>query len=180
VARLLARFAFVAVLVSACGGALAPAPRTPDPVSAVSERNGVRVTLSLPQRTYAPGEIVWADVKIENTSDIAVSWLGGGCNFPARVSAKLPTVTNDVQFIPDAAWQSYLAGRGGPICTMEIRENKLAAHESLSLRAAWDGALYGGGRAAEGDAQILAVFPMGTLMSSDPITATATIRLTNR
>ena len=175
------RLALIAALLSACGGALSPAPRSPDPISRSVERDGVRVTLSLQQRTYAPGDVVWADVKIENTTDAAISWLGGGCNFPARVSAKPAGASTEIPFIPDSAWQSYIAGQGGPICTMEIRENKLAAHGTLSLRAGWDGSLLrGGSRAPNGDAEINALFPMGTLSKSDPIVATATITLAAR
>ena len=181
-ARILLRLGLLAILVSACGGAVGPGARPGDPVSAAGERDGVRVTLSISQRTYAPGEIVWADVKIENTTEAPVSWLGGGCNFPARVSAKLlaSAAVSEIPFVPDSAWQSYASGRGGPICTMEIRENKLASHQTLSLRAGWDGHVsYGGSRAPAGDAEVSALFPMGTLMTSDPVVARATITLTD-
>ena len=180
-ARILLWLGLLATLVSACGGAVGPGARPGDPVSAVAERNGVRVTLLLPQRRYAPGDVVWADVKIENTSDAAVSWLGGGCNFPARVSAKPAASIAEIAFIPESAWQGYVSGRGGPICTMELRENTLGAHQTLSLRAAWDGAVQrGGSRAPDGDTEITATFPMGTLVKSDPLSATAMITLSSR
>jgi hypothetical protein len=181
VARFLARLALVAGLAAACGGALGPAPRLANPVSAIGERDGVRVTLSLPQRAYGPGEVIWADVKIENTTDAAVSWLGGGCNFPARVGAKPAGAASEVSFIPESAWQSYVSGAGGPICTMDIRENKLPAHQSLTLRAGWDGsAQRGGARAPDGEAEITAIFPFGTIAAPNPIFARATITLTDR
>ncbi|TMD58312.1 MAG: hypothetical protein E6I87_12815 [Chloroflexi bacterium] len=194
--------ALVIVFTSACGSALGPGQRPGDPITVAAERAGVRLTLLIPQQTYAPGEVVWVDAKVENTNAMPISWVGGGCNFPAHISAKPPTAPAgkswggriddwkkrwldgdlaEFVFIPESAWQNYAGGGGGPICTMDVRINQLAAHDTLMLRAGWDGVgnvQAGRGRAPDGESEITAIFPMGTLAAVDLITVKATIRLT--
>ncbi|HET8570003.1 MAG TPA: hypothetical protein VFM93_13570 [Candidatus Limnocylindria bacterium] len=186
-----ALLACAAVLLAACGSRAAtpstPTPRpsfTPEAV-ATAEREGVRVTLSLDRRRVAPKEAVWADVLIENTNAASVWWIGGGCNFPARVSATVATsglgaqqplalaewkkrwllpYTAPASFVPESAWAEHQRTGSGPACTADIRIQELAAKGVLRMRAAWDGTI--GGPLSRADA------PNGTstVTASFPIT----------
>jgi hypothetical protein len=196
---ILAPTAVLALVATACGGALRPTPS--EPVVVVAERDGVRVTLSMPQRVYGPREVAWADVTIENLTDRAVSWVGGGCNFPARVSATVPPEDpgrtwagalgewktrlvegywRHVSFIPEAAWDDYRRGGSGPICTADIRINELPGKGVLTLRAAWDGDIQteaSRARVPNGTSRVRAAFPLGTLDGAHPLVATVAIEL---
>lgn len=149
------------VLLTACGThALAPGTAAPVALSATGVTDGVSLRLELDRATFAAGDVLWATLTIENTNDTAIRWVGGGCNVPGRVSARVSALADygkawdyafasvkkmltmtasygSVPFLDEEAWQ--LRGRGGRACTADIRINELAAHGTLTSRWAWDG-----------------------------------------
>lgn len=57
------------------------------PVTASGGRDGVVVTLTFDKGEYAPGEVAWAHVRVENRGDRAAAWEAGGCRQPADIEA---------------------------------------------------------------------------------------------
>lgn len=143
-----------------------PSPQVPaPPPPRTLEREGVRVTLTLDRHTYAPGEIVWAHVRVENTNAHPVIWRAGGCGYPATAAASVPGLQRPGRDWPGAlgaykqqvleghrSWgrtgfmeqQALLRvlGRGsGTACPAVALEERLAAGGVLEVTLGWDGGL---------------------------------------
>lgn len=185
--------ALAALCLTACARALPGPPPTP---SSTVEQDGVRLILRLDKVQYAPGDVLRADVRIENISDHPVTWVGGGCNLPAAVTARAPSLQGAgeswdgapgllkravlagmpdltrITFLEASALEARRAGRGGPFCTAAIREVQLEPGGVLQTRLAWDGTLPLEGtpaRAPSGWIAVEAVFPMGRIDSPTPL-----------
>jgi hypothetical protein len=149
-------------------------------VTASGITDGVTLRLDLDRGSIKPGDVVWATVTIENTNDHSIQWIGGGCNVPGRVTARIPALADYgwnwdypfadlkkrlvtvfsqgyVPLLDEAAWNKRASG--GQICTMDIRAVDLAAHGKLMSRFAWDG-MINGSPAPNGDITITAGLEM--------------------
>lgn len=191
----------MSLLLVACGSrALAPsAPSGTPAVTASGITDGVTLRLDLDRASIKPGDMVWATVTIENTNDHSIQWIGGGCNVPGRVTARIPVLADygrnwDYPFaelkkrlvtvfsqgylplLDEAAWNKRASG--GQICTMDIRSVDLAAHGKLMSRFAWDG-MINGSPAPDGDITITAALEMNDLqhMVGKSVSASATLPL---
>ncbi len=188
-------------MLAACGSrALAPSAPTGTPVvTATGVTDGVTLRLDLDRSSIRPGDVVWAMVTIENTNDHSIQWVGGGCNVPGRVTARIPALADygrnwdypfaelkkrlvtvysqgSVSLLDEAAWNKRSSG--GQICTMDIRANDLAGHGKLTSRFVWDG-MVSGSAAPTGDVTITAGLDMNDLraMVGKSVSASATLRL---
>jgi hypothetical protein len=188
-------------LLAACGSrALAPSVPTGTPaVTASGVTDGVTLRLELDRASIKPGDVVWATVTIENTNDHSIQWVGGGCNVPGRVTARIPALADygrnwdypfaelkkrlvtvySQGFVPlldEAAWNKRSSG--GQICTMDIRGIDLAPHGKLTSRFAWDG-MINGSPAPNGDIAITAGLDMNDVqqMVGKTVSASATLPL---
>ncbi len=190
------------LVLFACGSpALSPSQATPGPVALTARgvTGGVTLRLDLDRATLTPGQVVWATLTIENTNSKPIRWVGGGCNVPGRVHARVTALADrgrnwDYPFaelkkrlvtvsapgyIPllDAdAW--LLRQSGGRACTADVRTNELVTHGKLSSRFAWDG-MIAGAPAPNGDVTILAEFDWGdpVAMVGQSVGATLTLPL---
>ncbi len=196
-----ALFLASAFLLAACGSrALAPSSPSGTPaVTASGVTDGVTLRLDLDRASIKPGDVVWATVTIENTNDRSIQWIGGGCNVPGRVTARIPVLADYgrnwdypfaelkkrlvtvfsqgyVPLLDEAAWNKRASG--GQICTMDIRAVDLAAHGKLTSRFAWDGMIHGS-PAPNGDITITAGLEMNDLqhMVGKSVSASATLPL---
>jgi len=145
-----------------------------------------------------------ATVTIENTNDHPISWVGGGCNVPGRVTATVPAVADYgrnwteyllaelkkrlvigvtssgyVPFLDEASWN--LRRQGGRVCTADIRAVSMAAHSKVVSRFAWDGTLRPGASAPSGRVNVSAALDMNDerLMVGKSISATVSLDLTS-
>lgn len=165
---------WLAAVSIACGaGGSGPAP---SPVAAQAERDGVVLRIELERSVARPGDVVWIDVVIENRSGHEVTWLGGGCGVPARVTAPLPAGSRPpaIEFSDETSWN--MRNAGGRACPAYLAEMKLAAGATLHARFASDL------RVAEttvpaGALPVTATFPLGTFAASTPLSATATLTI---
>ena len=196
-----ALFLASAFLLAACGSrALAPSVPSGTPaVTASGVTDGVTLRLDLDRASIKLGDVVWATVTIENTNDRSIQWIGGGCNVPGRVTARIPVLADYgrnwdypfadlkkrlvtvfsqgyVPLLDEAAWNKRASG--GQICTMDIRAVDLAAHGKLTSRFAWDG-MVNGSPAPNGDVTITAALEMNDLqhMVGKSVSASATLPL---
>jgi hypothetical protein len=171
-------------------------------VTAAGETDGVRLRLDLDRATIKPGQIVWATVTIENTNDHEITWVGGGCNVPGRVTAIVPTIADYgrnwteylfaelkkrlvigvtssgwVPFLDEASWAQRAGGRA---CTADIRPIQMAPRAKLVTRFVWDGMLRPGDPAPSGRLDITAALDMDDriLMVGKSVSATAPLDLT--
>lgn len=147
---------------------------------------GVTLRLDLDRAALRVGEVVWATVTIENTSDQVIQWIGGGCNVPGHVIARIPTLAEygrsweypfadlkkrlamvaspgQVPLLDEASWA--MRAQGGRMCTADVRANDLAPKGKLVARFAWDGMTLGAGPAPSGDVTIVASLDMNDLKS---------------
>lgn len=184
----------LALVLNACGGGGALAPGG---VSADGERDGVRIHMDLDRGAIRPGETVWATIRIENASGRSVTWVGGGCNIPARVVGSIDALADEGRtwtgapgelkkralqnggpslavFHDEQSWNQR--AQGGMFCTLDLRLMELAAGAALSVRAAWDGRV-GTGSAPDGAVTVTATFPMGHWDSPKPVTVSAPIQV---
>ena len=190
----------LSVFLLACGShALAPSPLGTPAVTASGVTDGVTLRLDLDRTSIKPGDVLWATVTIENTNDHSIQWVGGGCNVPGRVTARIPALADYgrnwdypfaelkkrlvtvysqgyVPLLDEAAWNKRASG--GQICTMDIRGVDLAAHGKLMSRFAWDG-MVNGSPAPNGDVTISAGFEMNDLqhMVGKSVSASAILPL---
>lgn len=171
----------LALALVACGSRALAGP-TPGPVAltASAQNFGVTLRLDVDRASLAPGQELWATVTIENTKDIPVTWVDGGCNVPGRVTVRLGALSDygrnwDYGFaelkkrlvtvypqgegpLPDEeTWK--LRASGGRACTTDIKVNKLGPHTKLTSRFAWDGLMFGG-PAPNGDIAVIGSFDM--------------------
>ncbi|MDP9281752.1 MAG: hypothetical protein M3P38_06625 [Chloroflexota bacterium] len=173
-------------------------------MTAAGETDGVKLRLDLDRASVRSGETVWATVTIENTNDHPISWVGGGCNVPGRVTATIPAVADYgrnwteyllaelkkrlvigvtsggyVPFVDEASWN--LRGQGGRVCTADIRAVSMAAHAKVVNRFAWDGTLRPGVSAPIGRVSVSAALDMNDerLMVGKSVSATAPLDLTS-
>jgi hypothetical protein len=193
----------IAAVLLSCGSRAA-APGAPSAVTASGETDGVKLRLDLDRTSLRSGETVWATVTIENTNDHPISWVGGGCNVPGRVTAVIPAVADYgrnqteyvlaelkkrlvigvtssgyVPFLDEASWN--LRGQGGRACTADVRAVSMAAHAKVVSRFAWDGSLRPGTSAPSGPVKISASLDMNDdrLMVGKIVSATAPLDLTS-
>ena len=188
------------------GGAeatIAPRPLTETASNAVPLqqtvlRDGVQLSLRLDKRSYRSGEMLWAQVRIENQSDRPVYWIGGGCNIPASVSAKVSAWQDPGQLTEYKQWvlargpdwsrialeeEHLLAARrrGDAIaCPEDIHDVELPVHGILEARLAWDGTvtfLPEKERVPDGPVTLEAQFPLRGTTSSAPLVARLTVTL---
>jgi hypothetical protein len=135
------------------------------------------LTLEGPPRNDGPS---WASVRIENTGERGIRWAGGGCGDPGGIYIDLHEVfpagrmdwpgrlgvfkrravgpdpgsaLQTLGYIAEARWGTDLA------CSASLRIETLPAHESLFLRAGWDGT-YEGTAVPTGPARVEAVLPV--------------------
>ncbi len=135
------------------------------------------LTVEGPPRNDAPS---WASVRIENIGDRGIRWAGGGCGDPGGIFIDLhevyPTGRLDwpgrlgvfkrravgpdpgssmltLGYIAESRWGTAAA------CPASLRIETLRPHESLSLRAGWDGT-YEGLPVPTGPARVGAAFPV--------------------
>jgi hypothetical protein len=171
----------LALVLVGCGSRALAGP-TPGPValSATAESFGVRLRLDVDRASLSPGQELWATVTIENTKDVPVRWVGGGCNVPGRVDARVGALADHgrdweygfadlkkrlvtvfpmgtIPLLDEAAWSKRASG--GQACTADIRVNELRPHAKLTSRFAWDGTI-SGSPAPSGDVLIYASFDM--------------------
>lgn len=122
----------------------------------------------------------WASVLIENTGERGIRWAGGGCGDPGGIFIDLHEVCPSgradwpgrlgqfrrlalgpdpgngmltLGYTAEARWGTAM------LCTADLRIETLAAHQSLSFRAGWDG-MYNGSPTPAGRATVEAVFPV--------------------
>src|SRR4051794_2720270 len=169
----------IAACVAAPSSSVGPAASASPALTTTSATTGtIRMTLTLegPPRTNGDS---WASVVIENIGDRGVRWAGGGCGDPGGIFIDLeevyPTGKSDwpgrlghfkrlvvgpqgegllsLGYIPEARWGTSLP------CTADLRIETLPGHQSLSLRAGWDGT-YEGSPTPTGPASVEAAFPV--------------------
>jgi hypothetical protein len=199
--RLIALLVLASALVSC--GSRALAPQSAGAVTAIGETDGVRLRLDLDRAAFRPGEVVWATVTIENTNEHPITWIGGGCDVPGRVTAVVPAIAEYgrnwseyllaelkkrlvigvtssgwVPLIDEESWD--LRDRGGRVCTADIRPVAMAARTKVVSRFAWDGMLRPGAPAPSGRVDITAALEMDDqrLMVGKSVSATAPLDLT--
>jgi hypothetical protein len=192
----------LSLLLVACGSrALAPsAPSGTPAVTASGMSDGVTLRVDLDRASIKPGDVVWATVTIQNTNDRPIRWVGGGCNVPGHVYARIPALYDYGKNQTDYAFadlkkrivtvhtNGYIAlldqeswsmrSQGGRMCTADIRINELAAKGTLTSRFAWDG-MIAGAAAPNGTVDIMASLDMddAIAMVGRSVGASATVTL---
>jgi hypothetical protein len=168
----------ILLLAVACAGA-APASPAPSPIVASVTRESLRITLTLegPPRT---GAASWASIRVENVGDRGIRWAAGGCGDPGGIFVDLarlypagradwpeplghfkrialgPGNGNNLLnlgYTAEARWGTNI------LCPASLGLGKLAAGDTLSMRAAWDGT-YEGFPVPTGPATVEAAFPL--------------------
>lgn len=190
------------LLLAACGSrALAPSPSGRPAVTATGTNDGVTLRLDLDRASIRPGDVMWATVTIENTNDRSIRWVGGGCNAPGHVFARIPALydygrnwpdyafaelkkrlvmgassSGYIPLLDEASWAKR--SQGGQICTLDLRINELAAKGKLISRFAWDG-MIAGAPAPSGAVDIVASLDMddARAMVGRSVGATAALAL---
>lgn len=173
-------------IASGCGGDQSSAE--PSAAEASSERDGVRVSLSVERAALPAGVRAWALVSVENTSPAVRRYQGGGCDFLASVtietaSAVTPDPGRDWKGIagkfkqlvgPHAGASSagsfideQFADQGQVVCTADLGVNEIKPGQRLEMRAAWNGEIFGV-VAPPGPARVKASFPyLGPVARAD-------------
>jgi hypothetical protein len=168
----------VGVLAEACGGG-APASPAPTPIVASVTRESLRITLTL-EGPPLTGASSWASIRVENVGDRGIRWAAGGCGDPGGIFIDLarlypagradwpgslghfkrlalgPGNGNNLLnlgYIAEARWGTNI------LCPASLGLEKLAAGDTLSMRAAWDGT-YEGSPVPTGPATVEAAFPV--------------------
>jgi hypothetical protein len=163
---------------------------TPAGPTAIADRDGVRVTLTLDRATLPAGDRTLASVSVENGTLERRLWSGGGCNFLATITVAtaapvMPVAGRkwngiagsfkDLLLVPPEASSEGVfvdqrfAGAPHVACTMELSVNELSAGQRLEMLASWNGEV-GGVTAAPGPARVTASFPyLGPAVGGDPL-----------
>jgi hypothetical protein len=181
-------FVLVGLALAACGPSPTAPSLEPGP-SAVAERDGIRVSLTLDRAALPAGDRTLAVVTVENTTPERRLYQGGGCDFLASIDI---ATAAEVQPAVGQRWPGT-AGRfkdllnptPGPssqgmfvderfveptriVCTADLGVNELSAGQRLEMRAIWNGEV-NGVVAAPGPARVTASFPyLGQPAGPDP------------
>ena len=181
-------------LAAACGDRVPAAAGS----TATVERDGVRLRLDLERGEIVPGDVLWATLTIQNTTDHDVKWTTGGCREVGQVEAqpKLPDAGRHwpgalgtfkewalrhpesyARFFDEVTWGILAQGGQGRACPAVVLTETLPAGQSLVSRWAWDGTVdfaYAGRRPAPGGEIEVA----GTFYVKEP--PTGVVRVTSR
>jgi hypothetical protein len=185
----------VAIALSACGDRVAAGGPT-----ATAERDGVRLRMELDKAEIRPGEIVWASLTIENTTDRDVRWVAGGCKVPGNIEATSkqddagkhwPGVLGTfkqwllkdgqvyVYFVDEVTWDARALG--GRACPAAMFVETLPAKGTLRSRFAWDGQVRGGiapaRPAPSGSIDVIGSISLGDTNASTPLRAGVSLRV---
>jgi hypothetical protein len=168
--------------------------------TATVERDGVRLRVELDRAEIRPGEIVWASLTIENTTDHDVKFVAGGCKVPGNVEASpkqddagkhWPGVLGTFKqwlmkdgqvymyFVDEVTWNTRALG--GRACPAAIFVETLPAKGTLRSRFAWDGQVRGGiapaRPAASGSIEVVGSISLGDTNASTPLRAGTPLRV---
>lgn len=182
------------LVLAACGDRVAAGP------AATAERDGVRLRMELDKAEIRPGELVWASLTIENTTDRSVSWVAGGCQVPGNIEATAkqddagmhwPGVLGTfkqwllkdgqvyVYFVDEITWNARALG--GRACPAANFVGTLPPKGTLRSRFAWDGQVRSGiapaRPAASGSIEVVGLFLVGDTNASTPLRAGAPLRV---
>ena len=194
----------LALLAISCGPvAYSPARplMTAPAVTASAEKDGVKLRLDLDRAVITPGEVVWAQLTIENTSDRVLSSITYSCDVPGEVHAR-PSALADwgrdwpeyalasvkkitalsapperVAFVDEPTWTQRA---NGPVpCSGQMHNLKVQPHTTLRSFYAWDGFVVPGMSAPNGRVDIDASFYMDNerLMVGDGVALTVQIQI---
>jgi hypothetical protein len=159
------------------------------PVTAVTEHNGVVVTLTLDRNVVAPGGKVLAVARVENRTDRAVQYSGGGCGLSGDVGVELSpapgrewhgraalfkAIVMRTARLPVAAFAAPQVTDKPQACVADTFIAALAAHQSVDIPGLWWDAEYAPGVPARpGIANVTMNFPVTT----GSVLATANLRI---
>jgi hypothetical protein len=175
--------ALLGVVLAACASSSDPPPaaETAPTLTAVAQRDDVRVTLTL-DGAPARGSRWWARVEVVNAGARSIDWASGLCGDVADVFVDLSPA-----FAPGRAWEGRLgtfkgaalgkAMAGDAIgefvaerrigefgraarepCAWDVDADRLPAGGRLEMRAGWDVAFENGRGAPPGPAHVVASF----------------------
>ncbi len=197
------RLLLVGFVLMSCGSAATPPGLGVQAVTGSGEKEGVKLRIDLDKAVIRPGEVVWATLTIENTSDRVLSSITYSCDVAGEVYARPSALADYGRIWPEFVLQSVkkqivLSGppdqirwveeptwskrnTGGTSCTGQMRNSKVAPGTTLRSYYAWDGFVRPGLPAPQGTVDVMASFYMDNEknMTGDGVGATVSLRVSD-
>ena len=190
------------VLIS-CGSAATPPGLGIQAVTGSGEKDGVKLRIDLDKAVIRPGEVVWATLTIENTSDRVLSSITYSCDVAGEVYARpsaladygrswpefvladvkkriaLSGPPDQIRWVEEPTWSRR--NSGGTSCTGEMHNLKVSPGTTLRSYYAWDGFVQPGLPAPLGTVDVMASFYMDNerTMTGDGVGVTVPLRVSD-
>jgi hypothetical protein len=190
------------VLVS-CGSSATPPGLGIQAVTGTGEKDGVKIRIDLDKAVVRPGEVVWATLTIENTSDRTLSSITYSCDVAGEVYARpsaladygeiwpeyelqdvkkriaLSGPPDQIRWVEEPTWSKR--NSGGTSCTGQMRNLRVAPRTTLRSYYAWDGFVRPGLPAPNGTVDVMASFYMDNEknMTGDGVGANVPLRVSD-
>lgn len=188
------------VLIS-CGSTATPPGLGIQAVTGSGEKDGVKLRVDLDKAVIRPGEVVWATLTIENTSDRVLSSITYSCDVAGEVYARPTALANygetwpefvlqdvkkrivlsgppdQIRWVEEPTWSRR--NNGGTSCTGQMHNLKVAPGATLRSYYAWDGYVRPGLPAPVGDVDVMVSFYMDNerTMTGDGVDVTVPLRI---
>jgi len=190
------------VLIS-CGAVSAPPGLGVQAVTGSGEKDGVKLRIDLDKAVIRPGEVVWATLTIENTSDRVLNSITYSCDAAGEVYAPPSALADYGRIWPEFALQEVkkriaLSGprdqirwveeptwsrrsSGGTSCTSQMHNLKVLPRTALRSYYAWDGFVRPGLAAPVGMVDVMASFYMDNerTMTGDGVAVSVPLRVSD-
>jgi hypothetical protein len=197
------RLLFIGLVLISCGSPATPPGLAIQAVTGSGEKDGVKLRIDLDKAIIRPGEVVWATLTIENTSDRFLSSITYSCDVAGEVYARpsaladygriwpefvlqdlkkrivLSGPPDQIRWVEEPTWSRR--NTGGTSCTGQMRNLKVAPGATLRSYYAWDGFVRPGLPAPIGTVDVMASFYMDNEknMTGDGVGASVPLRVSD-
>jgi hypothetical protein len=197
------RLLFVGLVLISCGSPATPPGLGIQAVTGSGEKDGVKLRIDLDKAVIRPGEVVWATLTIENTSDRVLNSITYSCDVAGEIYAR-PSALADygriwpefvlqevkkrivssgppdqIRWVEEPTWSRRSSG--GTPCTGQMRNLKVSPGTTLRSYYAWDGFVRPGLPAPLGTVDVMASFYMDNdrTMTGDGVAASVPLRVSD-